>query len=185
MKNLALFTAVSWWLCVADAVAFEGEFAVRQDVPTGYVTSLQRVGDADQVEFIRPGASLGPVSLRVRSAGAPWREVDQNRARAAPRLVKLALPAPWALLGLSLRDGRTAFRIGVPKIHPFLLAVVGVEDRPAASSRQWTGVSFQGAVQEATTQEGNSAAINFYLVRLEDMPCVNSLLPLLDSQVYS
>ena len=36
-----------------------------------------------------------------------------SRPRATARLVKLALPSPWALLGLSLRDERAIFFDGV------------------------------------------------------------------------
>ena len=37
-----------------------------------------------------------------------------SQPRATPRLVKLALPPPWALIGLSLRDGRMMFGGSVP-----------------------------------------------------------------------
>ena len=50
-------------------------FELKQAAPGGFVTSLRRSGDADHVEFIRPGSALGPVTLRVRTPNTPWREV--------------------------------------------------------------------------------------------------------------
>ena len=44
-------------------------------------------------------------------------------------------------------------RVGTATIDPFLLAIGGVEDRPAAIAGWRTGVYFQGAVEEATTKE--------------------------------
>ncbi|MEI8373431.1 MAG: DUF5695 domain-containing protein [Planctomycetota bacterium] len=53
-------------------------FVLKQDRQTGFITSLRRAGDADHVEFVRPGFALGPVMLRMRTADAPWREVRQS-----------------------------------------------------------------------------------------------------------
>ncbi len=39
------------------------------------------------------------------------------------------------------------------ELDPFLLAIGGVENRPAAIAGWRTGVYFQGAVEEATTKE--------------------------------
>jgi len=45
---------------------------------TSWLTSLRRAGDTNRVEFIRTGAALGAVRLRVRTAQTPWREVRQS-----------------------------------------------------------------------------------------------------------
>jgi len=45
------------------------------DPQTGWLTSVRRAGDTSRVEFLRPGQALGAVTLRVRTAGSPWREV--------------------------------------------------------------------------------------------------------------
>ena len=44
------------------------------------------------------------------------------KPRAAPRLVKLALPPPWAVIGLSRRDERTSFdAVGVRRQVPSMI----------------------------------------------------------------
>jgi len=78
MKEWALGLALT-----AAVVAGPGMAAicvVQQDAQNGFITSLRCAGDADRVEFVRPGSALGPVTLRVRTAGAPWREVRQSTA---------------------------------------------------------------------------------------------------------
>lgn len=62
---------------VVDPVS-AAPFAIRQESARRFVTSLRRAGDADRVEFIRPGAALGAVQLRVRTAPGPWVEVDRS-----------------------------------------------------------------------------------------------------------
>ena len=58
----------------------ESLFVVTREPQTGFIASLCHAGDADAVEYIRPGATLGPVRLRVRSkAENAWREVDPVR----------------------------------------------------------------------------------------------------------
>lgn len=49
-------------------------FELKSEVSRGFVSSLRHAGDADRVEFIRPGSVLGPVVLRVRTTNAPWHE---------------------------------------------------------------------------------------------------------------
>ena len=45
-----------------------------------------------------------------------------SRPRAAPKLVKLALPPPWAAIGLSRRDERTSFdAVGVRRQVPSMI----------------------------------------------------------------
>ena len=44
---------------------------------TGWLSSLRHAKDPDQVEFIRPGETLGPVHLRVRTAGGAWRNAGK------------------------------------------------------------------------------------------------------------
>jgi len=55
-------------------------FVLKQDGAGGSVTSLKRLGDTDGVEFVRPGGSLGPVEVRVRTPGGPWVEAGAGAA---------------------------------------------------------------------------------------------------------
>lgn len=48
------------------------------DATTGRLTSLRHADDTTRLEFIRPGASLGTVGLRVRTPGRPWQDVKQD-----------------------------------------------------------------------------------------------------------
>ncbi len=57
-----------------------GSFQVAADPKTGFITSLRRAGDASRVEFLRAGASLGAIQLRVRAPGAAWREAGPGAA---------------------------------------------------------------------------------------------------------
>ncbi len=51
-------------------------FALARDAQTGFITSLRRESDADDVEYLRPGSMLGPITLRVRSpSDNAWRGV--------------------------------------------------------------------------------------------------------------
>ncbi len=56
---------------------------VVADPGSGWLTSLRCAADTNRVEFIRPGQALGPVQLRVRVPGAPWREIRPSTNRAA------------------------------------------------------------------------------------------------------
>lgn len=55
-------------------------FVLKRDAQTGFIASLRRAGDADGVEYIRPGSTLGPVRLRVRSKPEEaWRDVASRQ----------------------------------------------------------------------------------------------------------
>ena len=66
-------------------------FLCTRSPETGWLLSLRRAEDPSRVEFIRPGQTLGPVKLSVRTPGAPWRDVSQGdsgvelRSRFLPR----------------------------------------------------------------------------------------------------
>ena len=62
----------------AAAPAAASPFNLKTDNTTGFVTSLRRTGDTDQVEFIRPGTQLGPVNLRFRQGTQAWQESAQD-----------------------------------------------------------------------------------------------------------
>jgi hypothetical protein len=57
---------------------FPPPFVLKQDAGSGFITSLRRAGDVAGVEFIRPGAALGTVTLRARIADGTWGEADRN-----------------------------------------------------------------------------------------------------------
>jgi hypothetical protein len=68
---------------LAHAAGPAGGFLVVFDPTTGFVSSLRQAGETDPIEFIRPGAVLGPVVARASSAripteGASWRDVKQD-----------------------------------------------------------------------------------------------------------
>ncbi len=56
----------------------ERTFQRAGDSKTGWLTSIRHAEDPNHVEFIRPGQALGPVKLRIRAPGAPWRDVSQS-----------------------------------------------------------------------------------------------------------
>jgi hypothetical protein len=58
--------------------ASEKAFLVATQADTGWLTSLRRTGDTNRVEFLRPGQVLGPVALRVRTPGSPWRDIGKH-----------------------------------------------------------------------------------------------------------
>ena len=84
---LALFAACSWWgpytlearegasSVSADVKLSDSRFLCVTHAGTSWLASLRRAGDTNRVEFIRAGAALGAVRLRVRTAQTPWREV--------------------------------------------------------------------------------------------------------------
>jgi hypothetical protein len=53
-------------------------FQCAVDPATGWLTSLRCAADPDRLEFLRPGQSIGPVALRVRSPGASWTDVRRS-----------------------------------------------------------------------------------------------------------
>lgn len=53
-------------------------FALKLDAQSGFITSLRRVGDTESVEFVRRGATLGPVKIRARAARGEWRAIDRG-----------------------------------------------------------------------------------------------------------
>ena len=53
-------------------------FLLKQSAASGFVTSLRCAGDVASVEFIRAGFAIGPVTLRVRMGGEPWREIHES-----------------------------------------------------------------------------------------------------------
>ncbi|MCX6875644.1 MAG: DUF5695 domain-containing protein [Verrucomicrobia bacterium] len=65
---------------VARSEDLAAAFLRVADPASGCLTSLRHAADADHLEFIRPGEALGPVVLRVRTPGTPWREVTPNAA---------------------------------------------------------------------------------------------------------
>lgn len=70
---LLVVACAGWSADIADATF------LRVTVPaTGWLSSLRRVDDTNRVEFIRPGETLGVVSLRVRAPGSPWSAVRQG-----------------------------------------------------------------------------------------------------------
>lgn len=69
--------ALPVFIAVAGAIAGES-FSCVTDASSGWITSLRRAGDAGGPEFLRPGQSLGPVVLRLRTGDSPWREVRQG-----------------------------------------------------------------------------------------------------------
>ncbi len=69
--------ALPVFIAVAGAVAGEA-FSCVTDASSGWITSLRRAGDASGPEFLRPGQSLGPVVLRLRTGDSPWREVRRG-----------------------------------------------------------------------------------------------------------
>jgi len=87
-------------------------FVLQQESPGGFVTRLRRVGDTDGPEFIRPGSSIGPVTLRVRTPEGAWREV--NRDADGVEIRSVLRPEEDALLwDVSVRNaGREPLEIG-------------------------------------------------------------------------
>lgn len=63
---------------VPSGTAAISPFLLTTDERTGCPTSLRHAADIHGVEFLRTGQALGEVILRVRTPGAPWREVRQG-----------------------------------------------------------------------------------------------------------
>ena len=60
------------------AAAHTEPFLRVTDPHTGWLTSVRCAADTSRVEFLRAGQALGPVTLRVRTPGEPWREVGRS-----------------------------------------------------------------------------------------------------------
>jgi len=63
---------------VSSGPAAISPFLLTTDGRTGGLTRLRHAADTQGVEFLRAGQALGAVILRVRTPGAPWREVRES-----------------------------------------------------------------------------------------------------------
>lgn len=85
-------------------------FALEQDPKSGFITSLRRLGDTDRVEFIRSGAAIGPVILRVRPPGEPWTDLKDGAGG-------LELQSRFSLAGEALRWDVTVRNTGTAPLE--------------------------------------------------------------------
>lgn len=62
----------------ASAAAIENKLKHATNTQSSYITSLWLEDGTNRIELLRAGQTLGAVTLRVRTPGAPWREVREG-----------------------------------------------------------------------------------------------------------
>jgi len=117
-------------------------FVLTRDAQTGFIASLRRAGDADGVEYIRPGSTLGPIRLRVRSKPEDaWRDVDSRQDDL--ELYSLLQPRDDCLRWDITAINRTAAALGPRRLHLALDRDGFAREQPITLSRSLNRFAFE------------------------------------------